>query len=335
MLVVHLILALVTLAACTPESDVETGGAEPTQTPTENRVPTKPPTPVQVPTSTPTPVPPTIPVDSLTVNENPGFRPGWFDINIMPFDLPGTEEVEVVNYTYAHIGEKPLRMDLYYPPGTPEDSQLPTVIFGIGYRMSAMTLRNEHFYISWGRLVAAAGMVAVIYDTEQPDSDLVLLLDTLRENALQLRIDPENLGIMASSANTPTVMSVTMQEKVEGLRFAVYYYGLSMTPDKAYWDVLRANCTYRGCLYADLAPVSYVDPEVPLLVVEVGQDFIKQGNEAMDHFIEYVRSEGGTVTLIEYEDGVHGFDTEQQTQESADVIKQTVEFMLASFELEQ
>ena len=55
----------------------------------------------------------------------------------------------------------------------------------------------------------------------------------------------------------------------------------------------------------------------------------------MDHFIEYVSSEGATVIVIEYEEGVHGFDTEQKTPESADVIRQTVEFMLAGFGLEE
>jgi hypothetical protein len=37
------------------------------------------------------------------------------------------------------------------------------------------------------------------------------------------------------------------------------------------------------------------------------------------------------VTVVFYEEGVHGFDTEQQTEESAAVIAQTIEFMLAAF----
>ncbi len=260
------------------------------------------------------------------------YRSVTFNINSLAYELPGMDDVEVVNLTYTSHDGVPMTMDIYYPAGTSPGDQPPVVIFGMGYRLSRQRLRNANFYTSWGRLVAAAGMVGIVYDTEEPDQDIETLLAFIQENAADLRLDPEQIGLMSTSANVPTVMSYLMKEGRNGIQFGVYYYGLSLTPDHAYFDALISNCTTRGCLYAELSDVSYVDPDLPLFVVKAGQDFIPHLNEAMDHFIKYVEDAGADVTVIDYEDGVHGFDTEQKTDESAEIIAQTVEFMQANFE---
>jgi acetyl esterase/lipase len=285
------------------------------------------------PRPTPSPVAIAIPVDGLILNEDPP-RTSLFNINTLAYELPGMDEVDVFNYTYANLGEQPLTVDIYYPPETPVDARLPVVIFGLGYRMSKERLRNAHFYTSWGRLVAAAGMIGVAYDTEQPDRDLEVLMAFLQDNAGALRMNPSKIGFHSSSANPPTVMSYLMQEGRTGIRFSIYYYGLSLTPDRRYTDELAQDCINRGCLVSELADVTYVDPEVALLVVKAGRDHITSGNEAMDHFIEYVRSAGATVTVLEYEGGRHGFDTQQKTDESAEIIAQTVAFMRKQFGLD-
>jgi hypothetical protein len=128
--------------------------------------------PAPTPTQIPTPLIESNPADGLLLNNDPP-RLGTFKA----YDLPGMEAVEVKNYTYAYNDERELTLDLYYPPGTAQDAELPLVIFGIGYRYSKQRLRNAHFNISWGRLVAASGMAAAVYDTEQPDRDLDILMN--------------------------------------------------------------------------------------------------------------------------------------------------------------
>ena len=268
----------------------------------------------------------TEPVDAIVINEDPP-RSATFNINTLSYELPGMEEVEVLNITYAHHGDLPLTMDVYYPPGTPTDARLPVVIFGIGYKMSFQPLRNAHFYTSWGRLVASAGMVGIAYDTEQPDQDLEILVEFIRQHADKLRIDPDRIGIWSSSANPPTVMSYLMQEKREGIRFSVYFYGSSITPDGRYAEEMAKVCRGRGCLVSELTGGNYIDPDLPLFVVKVGRDFVIKANEAMDYFIDFMRGEGVEITVVEYEEGRHGFDTEQETDEAAAIIAQTIEFM--------
>jgi len=273
--------------------------------------------------------------NGLLVNEDIE-RSALFKINTLAYEVPGMEDVEAKNITYAHREDwpLPLTMDVYYPPDTPPDAQLPAVVFGLGYKMSKVPLREEHFYTSWGKLVAASGMVAIAYDTEQPDQDLEILMAFIRENAAELRIDPEQIGFHSTSANPPTVMSYLMQEGRSGIQFAIYYYGSSLTPDRKYAERFDEVCEGRGCLYNDLANVTFVDPDVPLFIVKAGKDFVPFANEALDHFVDYVQGEGATVTVIEYEDGEHGFDTQQKTEESAQIIADTVAFMKTNFGLE-
>lgn len=270
--------------------------------------------------------------NGLPINEEVRRTP-LFRINTLAYELPGMDEVEVVNITYAFYGDRPLTMDIYYPPGTAADDQLPAVVFGIGYRMSREPLRNEHFFTSWGRLVAAAGMVGITYDAEQPDQDLEVLMAFIQENAAALRIDPGQIGFHSTSANQPTVMSYLMQEGRTGIQFAVYYYGYTLTPDRKFSKEYGEDCARRGCLLNELADVTHVDPDIPLLMVKAGQDFVPKASESIDYFVDYVRREGGTVTVIEYEEGVHGFDTQQKTAESAEIIAKTVAFMKENFGL--
>ncbi len=272
--------------------------------------------------------------NGLQINEDPP-RTSLFKLNTLAYELPGMDAVDIVNITYARRGDTPLTLDIYYPPALSAGERRPVVIFGLGYRMSKQRLRNEHFYTSWGKLVAAGGMVGVVYDTEQPDEDLEILMAFLRENAAALRIDDSQVGFMATSANGPTVMSTLMQPDSPDVRFAVYYYSLSLTPDGRYTDEFAAACQNRGCLVEELAGVTTIDPALPVFIVKAGQDFIPHINEGLDHFAETLRAAGAPVTVVNYADGVHGFDTQQRTEESARIIAETVDFMRAHFDLDE
>ena len=88
-----------------------------------------------------------------------------FFMNALSLRLPGMEQVQVQNVQYSSFGDKPLSMDLYYPIDGGDTSGYPVVVFVSGSRTSAYDLRNDRVSQSWGRLVAADGMLGVNYDT--------------------------------------------------------------------------------------------------------------------------------------------------------------------------
>jgi hypothetical protein len=52
---------------------------------------------------------------------------------------------------------------------------------------------------------------------------------------------------------------------------------------------------------------------------------------AMGYFVIFVEEAGAPVTYIEYEDGEHGFDSQQKTPESAEIIARTLQYMKENF----
>jgi acetyl esterase/lipase len=50
-------------------------------------------------------------------------------------------------------------------------------------------------------------------------------------------------------------------------------------------------------------------------------------NQDLDDFVETARGANVPMEYVAYEEGIHGFDVYQDTAESREIIKQTLEFM--------
>src|SRR5258708_29067488 len=75
----------------------------------------------------------------------------------------------------------PLLMDLYYPPDAASGTQIPAVVVVAGYpdpgfeRMLGCKFKDMGSSVSWGRLLAASGLVAITYADREPEADLAAL----------------------------------------------------------------------------------------------------------------------------------------------------------------
>ncbi|NIO00757.1 MAG: hypothetical protein GTO42_01240 [Candidatus Latescibacteria bacterium] len=208
-----------------------------------------------------------------------------------------------------------------------DEAPFPSVIFVFGYKTSAIDLRNFYQYESWGRLVAAEGIVGIAYDTERPNVDLETLIAFLQEHAAEFKIDPERIGLWASSSNVPTAMSYVMQEGEDIAKFAVLYYGHMLSPDNYLREEINAQCAQRGCYSKELKDIQQIRSDLPLFIVRAGRDVLPHVNESIDHFMANFADEAIPITYIEYKDGLHGFDVEQRTDQSAEIIEKTIKFM--------
>ena len=212
-------------------------------------------------------------------------------------ELPGTADAEVrTGLPFAQGTERELTFDLYRPPGS--ESLLPVVIFanGIGHPV----LKDWPEYTSWARLAAASEMAAVTHETEgDPRPQLEALLEHLRSNASELGIDPDRIALWASSANVRTALPFAM-EKDRPLRAAVFYYGV----------------------------MDFVDlrTDLPLLVARAGLD--SPGIlGSLDDFLRHATHANLPFELLNYAEGIHGFDTRQPGEESERIVRETLEFL--------
>jgi dipeptidyl aminopeptidase/acylaminoacyl peptidase len=224
------------------------------------------------------------------------------------YTLPEMDQVTLANIEY----KDGLTMDVYYPPDFDFAQNLPVVIFVNGFvdgeikQMIGCKLKDAGIQISWAQLVAASGMIAITYETQVPDTDIHDLIIYARANAPWLRIDKDSICLWACSANPRTqliALTDTSAEYRDSLACAVIYYGV--TPEH-YVDGLSAD--------------------VPLFIVKAGKDDASV-NQDLDCFVEAAREASIPLEFVDYENGIHGFDYWQNTDESREIVKQTVEFM--------
>ncbi len=109
-------------------------------------------------------------------------------------------------------------MDLYCPPDATPAARTPAVVIVAGYRdagfqkMLGCRLKDMQSSISWGRLIAASGLVAITYTNVDPAADVEAVIDHVRANAAASGIDGDRIGLWASSGNVPLALWLLTQE---------------------------------------------------------------------------------------------------------------------------
>jgi len=69
--------------------------------------------------------------------------------------------------------------------------------------------------------------------------------------------------------------------------------------------------------------------DVPLLVVRAGRDTVPTVKPSIDHFTQLALSENVPITLINYAAARHAFDLLDDTPMTREMIRQTLEFLVA------
>lgn len=258
-------------------------------------------------------------------------QPTFF--NSLSYEVPGMEDVIVERVVYGSdpaVGE--LTIDLYLPAEQDRSGAAPAVVFVMGYpNDSAMVggpLKDQEQYQSWGRLVAASGMVGAAYDTTDA-ADTENVIEHLRTHSAELGIDPDRIGLVAVSANVGTALSIAMQPEHDYLRAAVFYYGLMYGPNGEHRDTLNQICAEIKCYGAELDDYPAIRDDVPMLVAKAGYDR-EVLNETIDRFVEASGVAQASITFIDYTEGRHGFDTVDLSSRSAEIVAETLDFLLAN-----
>ncbi len=244
-------------------------------------------------------------------------------------------KVKTLEFQTLHQAPEMLAMDVYYPPDWQPGAALPAVLMANSFPLTAefgKCGRNCYSFPSWGRLIAANGLIAITYDSKYPN-DLEALAEHVRANAADLGIDGNRLGVMGVSSDAALAESFAYQENRDYVIFGVFYYGYLLTPDNYMRSDINAADEQMGGYYAELPDVKQLRADLPVLVVRCGNDWYLN-QQPVDHFVQLAEKAGVPLTLIRFEEGSHVFDTLEASTgqvrvKAIEIVKQTLEFMKA------
>lgn len=282
----------------------------------------------------------------------------WFSLAAGPQSKPTTQEqrrnlADLVNRPVVYSISGPvkvtadfaykkdasadfLKMDLYTPEGI--RGPVPVVIFIHGGVPTAVPLHAKDWgiYKSWGRLVAASGMVAVTFNhrgsfpdpnLEQASQDVNDVIAFVRAHAQEWNVDGNRICLAAYSAGGP-LLAPFMRDTPGYIRCLVGFY--------PFLDV-RESAVHKKYMTEqqlhDFSPIVFLsrgpDKLPPIFIARAGRDQIPDLEPALDQFVAEALRQNVALEVMNHPTGVHGFDNQNDDDRSREILKAALEFMKA------
>jgi hypothetical protein len=249
------------------------------------------------------------------------------------YDLPHTGDVTTRSgVAYSGADQDSKTIDIYYPPTFRAGERRPAVVLITGFSdvgaQAVLGCRTNEMesYISWGRLVAASGLIAVTHTTAlDPASDVHELFAFLERQGPALGLDPERLAIWACSGHVPNALGI-LGARRNGLKCAVFCYGFMLDLDGA-TGVSEAQRTWRFANPVSGRSVADFPADVPLFVARAGRDAIPNVNDSIDRFLAHAVRHNLPITFVNHPAGPHAFDLEDDTFTTRRIVADILSFL--------
>lgn len=253
------------------------------------------------------------------------------------YSVPGMDKVEArLDVVYKREGPDEMKMDIYIPPGLAADARRPAVIFIHGGPLG----KNPHpgakdwgVYRSYGRLMAASGLVGVTFDhryvsmmvkdLETSFADVEEAIRFVRANAASYHVDPDRIGLWVFSGGGPN-LSIGLRGEAPYIRCLVSYYAILD---------LSASATRLGespQAIERFSPVAWLnkpsDYLPPVLIGRAGLDSTDI-NRSVEVFVSKMFGLNGDINVLNHPLGRHGFDAYDDNEQSRDLIAATIAFL--------
>jgi acetyl esterase/lipase len=251
------------------------------------------------------------------------------------YRVPGMDQVTVrSNLKYTKADDPNLLMVVDSPPGLAKGDLRPAVIFIHGGAGSQSRPKDWGFYRSWGRLVAASGMVGVTFTHRlgypkpllaESSSDVTAAIEYVRANADSLNIDKDRVCLASYSAGGP-LLSMAMRDGPGYVRCLVAFY--------SFLDIQQSE-SHRKYETPEMikafSPITYLandaDKIAPMFIARGGMDQIPTMDDSIDRFVREAISKNAAITFANHPQGVHGFDSQNDDDRYREIIQDAIAFM--------
>ncbi len=255
------------------------------------------------------------------------------------YTLPGMEQVHVQRgLVYKRVAGEDLMLDIYFPPNLPSGSRRGAVLLVHGGSQPehvARIMRSKP-YTSWCRLIAASGLIAVLFKhrtdegyTRLPEaaSDVDDLVAYVRRHGAELQIHPEALVLWTASSGPLPGLRTALREAPGYIRGIVVYYGLMSLLNRTYFTYSEDELPLLQA-YSPTYLLSQQDPSrlAPLFIARAGRDraFL---NDSLDAFMSAALQRNVPITVYNHPHGEHGFDILTDDARTRAMIKATLAFL--------
>jgi acetyl esterase/lipase len=233
-------------------------------------------------------------------------------------------------------------MDVYVPPDLSRQERRPVVAFIHGGAGPQYRPKDWGMFQSWGRLIAAAGMVAVMFTHRfspppkwllvEAASDLSAALQYLRSHAESFQADADRVSACAWSSGGQ-LLTPLLIERPPFLRCLLAFYPLLDVQQYAPPGDTAA-LQYLKAFSAIAALPDDASTLTPMFIARAGRDEIPTLNHALDRFVARALAVNAPIIVANHPTGVHGFDNQNHDERSREIIRNSIEFLRAHLSLE-
>ncbi len=234
---------------------------------------------------------------------------------------------------YGDRADPNIRMDVYQPPAGHNRGPRGAVLFIHGGTDTRSQPKNWGLYQSWGRLVAAHGLVAVTFThslsfpqtrIREGAADVAAAFAYVRSNAARFGIDPDRLCLIAFSAGGPMLASYLRNAPPEIRCLAGYYPFMDIRQSPNHQ---QSEAPETLPLYSNVVRVAGEGHTVPLLLVRAGADEIPTLLDSIDRFAAAALAADYPLTLLNNPGAPHGFENQRDDPRTDEIIRATLRFL--------
>lgn len=248
--------------------------------------------------------------------------------------LPGMDQAQVTrNLRYSDRAEPHLAMDVYRPAGLKAGERRGAVIFIHGGVPPGAPAKEMGAFVSYGRLMAAQGLVGVTFthrlgfpqtNLAAGGADVASAIAHVRAHAAELNVDPDRLCLAAYSAGGP-MLAPYLREAPDYVRCLVAFYPIL---DVEGSDVHRAAETAETlAAWSPLQQVGRPGRKAPLYLARAGADEIPQLLAGLDGFVAEAVKRDYPLTLANNPGAPHSFDITEPTPRTLEILQETFVFV--------